>query len=652
MRWLRQLWQRRMAIALIALAVLALGGLESYRYVRAYQDLRDGKTLLAAGADLVENRGLGITNQDLTEADGDFGGAGHRLDRASGFLDSDPILWVASHLPWLGPQVDAARNLADAGVQSAGIGTQSIEALRTFQRTRDSESGQLSQKVVPELNALQPQVDAIEGALAAVRETRSKIGSDSLLGPLRSAVSQLDDRIANLETHLADYRQASAMAPKLLGYEGPQTYLVLAEDNNEIMATGGFALVYGLLTFDQGRLQSISFDDVAKIGPADWPPTDASNYVAPPAPLRIHLLRGWPMGLAEASWWPDFPTSAQKAIEIYRSTSGSVQQIDGVIGINFLTLEKLLQVLGPITIAKYGETVTADDVNDKTLIITHPESLRPWETDRYDFTGYLAREVLDRTLTAPPDQWAPLLGALGTLGREKNMLLYHTDPAVQQEIADFGWDGGVRQEPGDYLMVVDSNLRRNKLSQVVKPSINLSVSLDAQGDATNVATISYNNDYSAWAQGKDPRLASLVIAGGSLSLYGDYVRLLAPAGSRLAQVAVGGLPVEAEEVSTESSRSVFGCYLSVPIDATQEIAFTYVDPGIVNVSGNPYEYRLRVQKQPGTRAIPLTVTVDVPPGMKVESVVLDGKELEGQPNQIVTDLQDDRQIVVRYAPSG
>jgi hypothetical protein len=68
------------------------------------------------------------------------------------------------------------------------------------------------------------------------------------------------------------------------------------------------------------------------------------------------------------------------------------------------------------------------------------------------------------------------------------------------------------------------------------------------------------------------------------------------------------------------------------------------------MSTRPYEYRLFVQKQPGTRAIPLTITVHPPPGLEADSIELDGEELEDKPERIVTDLREDREVVLRYGP--
>jgi len=639
---------RRVIGIAILIALLVIAAVEAYRFVRIYSDLAEGRDLLVGAAELMEQEGLDLATEDLGEATQRFESARGKLASASEDLGSDPLVFAASRLPWIGDQVDAAKDFAAIGVDASDIGMEATAAMLTYQEMRDAEGGALSERVVPVLEAVEPNVAVIEEKLATVQETRRHIADDSLLSPLGSAASQLDDHIEELETRLTDYRRATAMAPKVLGYDGPQTYLVLAHDNTEILGTGGFILVYGFLTFDKGRLERLFFDHVGSINP-DWPPA-TDGYIDPPRPLQTYLLRGWPMGLAEASWWPDFPTAAQNAIEIYHTNSGTQEPIDGVIGVNFLTLEKLLEVLGPMTVEEYDATVTSQDIIEKTLIITHPEGARPWETDRYDFVGYLAEDVIASTLSAGPSKWAPMLSALRTVGREKNLLLYHGDPTVQRVIADLGWDGDLKGTGGDYLMVVDSSLRSTKLNLVVEPRIDVDVSIDAEGNATNVVTVAYANDYSAWSEGKDPDLAGLVIGHGSLPLYGDYLRLLVPEGVSLRGLTEEGIPVGAEDTWSEDGKAVLARFFLLPLDAKKELAFTYAVPLVADTSESFHEYRLFVQKQPGTREIPLTIAINPPPGLKIISTEVDGEELEGKPNQVVTDLREDREVVVRYGP--
>jgi hypothetical protein len=636
---------RRVISIAILIALLVIAAVEAYRFVRIYSDLAEGRTLLVSAAELVEEDGLDIGREDLGEATQGFESARGKLASASDALSSDPLVFAASRLPWIGDQVDAAKDFAAIGVDASDIGIEAAAAMRTYQGMRDTQGGTLSERVVPVLEAVEPNVAVIEKKFATVQETRRHIADGSLLSPLSSAASQLDDHIEELETRLTDYRRATTMAPKFLGYDGPRTYLVLAHDNTEILATGGFILVYGFATFNEGRLEEMFFEDVGSVNP-NWPPT-TDGYIDPPRPLQTHLLYDWPMGLAEASWWPDFPTAARNAIKIYHTNSGTDKPIDGVIGFNFLTLEKLLDVLGPVTVEEYETTVTSEDVTERTLIVTHPEELRPWESHRYEFTAYLADEVIQRALSAESSKWASMLSALQTLGEEKNLLLWHIDPEVQGAISDLGWDGGVRAAEGDYLMVVDSNLGRTKLNLVVQPSIAMDVAIDYEGNARNVVTVNYANDYSAWAEQTDPDLARIATSGG---LYGDYLRVLVPEGAVLEEVAEEGRSVGSEDVWDENDRTVLARYFTLPLDANKEIAFTYAVPSVVDMTTNLYAYRILVQKQPGTREIPLTITINPPPGLKIVSTEVDGEELEGKPNQVVTDLREDREVVVRYGP--
>jgi len=618
---------------------------EAYRYVRIYNDLVEGRDLLVSAADLMEEEGLDIASGDLSEAAERFESARGKLASGSDALGSDPLVLAASYLPWIGGEVDAARDVATISVDASDIGVEATAAMRTYQGMREAQGGALSERVVPIVEAVRPNVVVIEEELAAIRERRDEIGDKGLVGPVASAVRDLDDHVLQLESRLADYWRAATMAPKFLGYDGPRTYLVLAQDNTEILATGGFILVYGFVTFNEGRLEQVVFNDVRSINP-DWPPT-TDGYIEPPRPLQTYLLYDWPMGLAEASWWPDFPTAARNAIEIYHTNSDTDEPIDGVIGFNLLTLEKLLEVLGPVTVEEYGTTVTSEDVIEKTLIMTHPEEPRPWEANRYQFTAYLADDIIERTLSSESSEWASMLSALRTLGKEKNLLVWHSDAEVQGAISDLGWDGGVRAAEGDYLMVVDSNLRRTKLNLVVQPSIVMDVAIDYEGNARNVVTVNYVNDYSAWAEQTDPGLVEIATARG---LYGDYLRVLVPDGAELERVAEEGRPVGLEDEWDENGRTVLARYFTLPLDASKEIAFTYAVPAVVDMTTNPYAYRILVQKQPGTRAIPLTITIDPPSGWKIVSTELDGEELESKPNRIVTDLREDREVVVRYEP--
>jgi hypothetical protein len=148
----------------------------------------------------------------------------------------------------------------------------------------------------------------------------------------------------------------------------------------------------------------------------------------------------------------------------------------------------------------------------------------------------------------------------------------------------------------------------------------------------------------------DPHLASLVVGAGTLTVYGNYVRLLVPEGSTIQDVREEDTSVAAEAVWQEHGKTVFGRYFALTQDATKTLAFTYVVPSALDTSQNPFTYRLVVQKQPGTAAIPLRIRVEPPNWAEVASLELDGTSVESGSLEVSTDLRVDRTLAVTVVP--
>jgi hypothetical protein len=70
----------------------------------------------------------------------------------------------------------------------------------------------------------------------------------------------------------------------------------------------------------------------------------------------------------------------------------------------------------------------------------------------------------------------------------------------------------------------------------------------------------------------------------------------------------------------EAGKNVFATFFVVPPGEEREIAFGYeLPPDILEREGSSTRYRLLIQKQPGTAAIPLQVTITLPDGCEVVS---------------------------------
>jgi hypothetical protein len=104
-----------------------------------------------------------------------------------------------------------------------------------------------------------------------------------------------------------------------------------------------------------------------------------------------------------------------------------------------------------------------------------------------------------------------------------------------------GLAGALEARDGDYFMLVDASVNSTKLNIVLDQRIDLTIGLDAQGNAEHEATVTYRNNLPIWAQGRDPQLVRRLMLDG---LYGGYVRLLVPPGSQSGRDEIPGGAVD------------------------------------------------------------------------------------------------------------
>ena len=601
---------------LLALVALAIGGgVEAYRAMAIVREVDQAQELLRSGQDLLESKRLDATEEELGAASADFEAAEEKFAAARSALGRDPVVWALGHVPFIRGQVQAVTNLAEIGQVAAGIGVEGARAAEQFAAIRAQEEGTLPERTMTIFERTDPHFAAIETRLAAVDALREEIGDGGLLPPLRSAVRELDDRRETVDELVATYRRARAFAPEFLGFLGPRTYLILAYNNAELMPAGGLLSVFGTMRVEDGRIEDLDFEDAVEFSRSWRLGTDA--YVAPPAPLQQYLLKDYSWNLPVSGWSPDFPTAAKEAQRFFELGGGF--PVDGVIGINVSTLERLLEVTGPVTVPEFDVTVTSENAFD----VTEEHTRVPFEPkgDRKEFVALLADEVLERVLRPTPGMWSPLVDAIQDLGDEKNLLLFSHDPGQQELIREFGWDGEVSGTSGDFLMLVDASVNSTKLNVVLEQTIDIEVRLSDGGSARTVVTVDYVNNLAPWVEGRDPELVRRLMLGG---LYGGYLRLFVPQGSRIVSVRDEHREIGLEEIGEELGLTVFGRFFALPRDTKQRLVFEYIAPSVFGTQGDTWRYRLELSKQPGQQPLPVTVRVVPPEQMEITSTMANG----------------------------
>jgi len=630
-------------VALVVLLVLAGAALAAFRYIPALDEARALRTDLETMVGRVEEAGLGIDRATLDALDADLASADGRLGHLRDLLAGDPFVGAARAFPLTAANVRgaddvvaSAGDLLDAVGQGLAIGRRFVE-IREAQAVDPGTASALSQLVELMATSRDRAVSAA-ASVASARHTLARV-PDGLIGPVESVRDAMTARIDKYGPLLDTYVEVSARLPAILGWGGPRRYLVLTQDPAELRPTGGFIGSYGIIALDRGRITERRFQTVDPLDyPLDYP------AIKPPQELADYLLGPkQPWQFADANWSPDFPTSARDSVRLYANESGDTD-IDGVLGITTYTIDQLLKVTGPVAVPDYDVTIASGETTLKVLQRTRAASA-PGE-DRKAFLSAFSDRLLASLLSLPPRKWGDLVDAANVFGKGHLLLAWFRDTADQELAAQSGFDGAVRQDPGDYLFPVDANVApATKLNMVTTRTLRLDVQIDAVGNAWNALEATWENRVEApeWAPYR-----AMVGTGGRI--LGMYFRLLVPERSRVEAVSGGGpAPLtDPAVVEDEAGTTAIGTYLRIP-PGSASMRYAWTSPYAASADATGGTYRLTIQAQPGMLAAPLALTIRVPDGYRITAA---SPELAVSGAVATLTATFDRDIVVglRYGP--
>lgn len=415
---------------------------------------------------------------------------------------------------------------------------------------------------------------------------------------------------------------------ELLGGNGPRTYLFLLQNNHELRATGGFIGSYALVDVNDGIIRRFFVDGIFN------PDGQLKENIIPPKPIQ-KISAGW--SLHDSNWFPDFPTSAEKAIFFYEKTGGPT--VDGVVTLTPTVMQKLLRVIGPIALPQYGLIVDAENfipVIQEQVEVKYDKELNEPKKVLHDMTQVLFERVFSLQERATSHRIAEaLIDGLN----EKHMLMYMRHPETQKLIDEVGWSGRVLETGKDYLSVIHSNINGYKTDGVIDESIRHQAKIEDDGSIVNTVTITRTHKggdtpYEWWNK-----------------VNADYLRVYVPKGSELisSQGTTWEFPeapldyerlgfkrdmdVVREEtmmtvdkksgvrISEDAGKTVFGAWVyvspkeSVTVEYRYRLPFRIDTEALKNDEGASYS--VLYQKQSGSAGSALVSSILPPEGARI-----------------------------------
>jgi hypothetical protein len=374
------------------------------------------------------------------------------------------------------------------------------------------------------------------------------------------------------------------VAPGLLGLQGPTRILVELMDQGETRATGGYIGDYGVLTIENAIVAPFSLNDVYTL---DTPYIRKMGVSHPPAAYPWWPFRGF--GLRDSNLSADFPTSAQLSLHQLALEGGPDAQ--GVVAVTAPVIAKALEVIGPIEVPEYHETVTTQ--NMEALVRLYTENAAARASSKHEqFLLLMGRAFMNKLHGLSTTQLVTIAQNMLASLRVKDLQVYLADPQAEALLSKLGFDGTLAHGAGDALSIIDDDLSGNKSNLFTALAYKDVVTLDTQGTATHNLTITYKFDSST-----HPELRRYLYGR---RVYRTYLRIYTSPDAKIS--ALDGFSERFQQInkSDEPGRQMWGGYVYVRDGVPYMLHLTWSTPQMAtrDASGQ-WRYTLTIQRQAG-----------------------------------------------------
>ena len=468
---------KRFAYATIALFLLVAVPFPAVGYYNNVKDTGNWVVEQSTNAFLsLQSSTVAAFNSNLDQAEYDLNSALESFGNASSVLEKDhrALQFVAGVLPVVGKQIKSRQHLLVAGHHLALGNTYLVKGVKTV-----SEQNDLA--LTDKMSIL---ADHLRGAIPQYKEALIELsGVEQESIPVEYQASFRDFRLlfATFVDDMQDIANLADATEMIFGGSEFRRYLLVFQNNSEIRPTGGFMGSFAILDVQKGKILNL---DVPGGGTYDLQ-GQLDTYIKPPLPLQLINDR-WEF--QDANWFPDFSASAQKMAWFYEHGRGAT--VDGVIAINATVLERLLNVLGPMTNVEHGLEIASDnaleDLQYQVEVDYDKEKNQPKEV-----IGDLAGQFLEKLSALDTVDAIRLLSELNEALQNKEIQVYFSEADLQQKFSSFNWTGQILPivADQDYLQVVDTNIRGQKSDAKIIQNIEHQAVIDADGSIVDTVVI-------------------------------------------------------------------------------------------------------------------------------------------------------------------
>ncbi len=426
-------------------------------------------------------------------------------------------------------------------------------------------------------------------------KTVANIDTNDLAEPIKSTVEEIKNLTWIIRPSVASLTELIGNSNLLLGFNEPQKILIMLQNNNEIRPTGGFLGSYAILTIESGKVISLKVDDIYN---PDGLLTDSDKPLADAIIKKYYQVEK--LSLRDANWWADFQVSANTVKKLYEKATN--ESVSTIVGVNLLMIEDLLNAIGPVQIEDLNETITAENVGEKTQVYAEV-GFTPGSSQKKDFLGLLSQAIFTKLGELDTPTYNKIFMVLGKNIISGNIAFYTSDHRLAGSFEKLSIDGRLKINPSaDYIKVVDNNVGGNKVNAWVVRKGRYQLDIGRNGEIAPTLTITWKNNATGntWPQGE----------------YVNHVEIFVPKDTEV----IGIDPViEDYEVKAQMNAVVISGTIRVAPGMEKYLRINYRLPPNLFLSEKS-NYELIWDPQPGITSEEVTLQVNVPAFLQTEGL--------------------------------
>lgn len=468
----RRPWYARWWLWLIVVVILLAVAVTGWIGVRGLQ----AKQQLDGAMPLVAQLKAQLFAQDSTGAKATYAKLEPRVRKAES-LTSDPIWRAAEALPGVGANLTVTRTLAgetDKVVTGAIKPLVDISGSLTLEALKPKD-GRID---VAALTAMQPAVDKASSSIDSALVQLKSLNTSGAVAQVVSAKAKLETMLTPVGTELRAAKSILTIAPTVLGADKPRNYLVIFQNNGELMPGGGTIGSMLLVHVDHG---AVSLVEQASASATEFP----RWYSGPVLPLPQDTAALYPKSLGlyvqSLTETPRFDLSFAIAKQMWKEAKGV--DIDGMVAVDTVALSQFLAVSGPVALPD-GTQLTSANAAQMLLIGLYQK----YTAAQVDAVNQgLSSAVFAKLLAGDVDP-KKLASFVSTASSQHRILLWSDDPAEQKAIENSAFYGAPPRSNAktDAFGVYFRDWTPSKLGVYLKQDVKLSQAVCSPGGDVNV----------------------------------------------------------------------------------------------------------------------------------------------------------------------